>query len=368
MTGGTCYLVAGGAGFVGSSLVRLLAGHGRVRVLDNLSTGREENLVGVPGVQLVRGSVLDQAALDEALEGVTTVFDLACAGVRHSIHAPLPNHEVNATGTLRLLDSSLRVGVSRFVYVSSSEVYGTALRVPMDELHPTFPHTVYGAGKLAGEAYARAYHRTYGLETVIVRPFNTFGPRSHHEGDAGELIPRFVVRIMNGLPPVIFGSGKQARDFTYVEDIAAGIIAAGSADVVGETLNLGSGTARTVDEVAGLLCSALGRSELEPTYAEPRPGDVGCLVAESSRAAVQLGWVPQVDFEEGIRRLIRWYQESATDWAQALGEEPLLSWLAGGPASNRATLGAEVLTCPLGGDTDSSERVSTCDDRSTAQR
>ncbi len=362
MTSRPLHLVAGGAGFVGSCLVRLLATRGRVRVLDNLSTGREENLVGVPGVELVRGSLLDQTAVDEALEGVTTVFDLACAGVRHSIHAPLPNHEVNATGTLRLLDSSLRVGVRRFVYVSSSEVYGTALRVPMDELHPTFPHTVYGAGKLAGEAYARAYHRTYGLETVIVRPFNTYGPRSHHEGDAGELVPRFLVRLMNGLPPVIFGSGKQARDFTYVEDIAAGIMAAGARDVVGETLNLGSGTARTVDEVARLLCSTLGRPDLHPTYVESRPGDVEYLIAESTRAATKLGWAPRVSFEEGIRRLIRWYQESGLDWAQALREERLLSWLAP-PTTGVVTPRTAMLPDPLCADVASSERPPIRDDR-----
>src|SRR5205807_8697625 len=155
---------------------------------------------------------------------------LACLGVRHSIHSPLENHEVNATASQHLLEEAKKADVRRLVYVSSSEVYGTARWAPMTEEHPTFPMTVYGASKLTGECYTRAYHRTYAFPTVVVRPFNTYGPHCHHEGDSGEVIPKFMLRCMAGRSLVIFGDGTQTRDFTYVSDTARGIFLAGVAD------------------------------------------------------------------------------------------------------------------------------------------
>src|SRR5262249_17766275 len=155
---------------------------------------------------------------------------------------PMANHEVNARGALLLLGEAHRGRVSRFVHVSSSEVYGTARHVPMDEDHPCYPETVYGAAKLAGEAYARAYHQTCRLPTVVVRPFNNFGPRSHFEGDAGEVIPRFAVWALNGRPPVIFGDGSQTRDFIYVAETARWLCRLAECDtLVGQTVNLASG-------------------------------------------------------------------------------------------------------------------------------
>src|SRR5689334_14827754 len=172
-------VVTGGAGFIGSELVRQLAARGdRVIAVDNLVNGTRTNLAEVlgPRVSLLEEDIRNADALMPALREARVVYHLACLGVRHSVHAPHENHDVNATGTLRLLSASRAAGVPRFVYVSSSEVYGTAKWVPMNEDHPTFPGTVYGGSKLAGEAYTRAFSSTYGYPTVVVRPFNTYGP------------------------------------------------------------------------------------------------------------------------------------------------------------------------------------------------
>lgn len=320
-------LVVGGAGFIGSALVRLLAADGPVRVLDDLSTGRASNIAGVAGVDLVEASLLDDQALTESLRDVSVVYHLACLGVRHSIHQPVANHQVNALGTLKILETARHIGVERLVYCSTSEVYGTAERVPMDENHPTWPHTVYGGSKLAGEAYTRAYHVTYGMPTVVIRPFNAFGPRSHHEGDSGEVIPKFVVRAKNGLAPIIFGDGSQTRDFTFVEDTAGAIAAAAHAQqAVGETINVGNGNEITILELATVVTEVAGRADLRPDFHPGRPGDVLRLFADSGKAARLLGWKPQVSLREGLRRLVAWHEEQGTDWAAALAEDVPHNW------------------------------------------
>jgi UDP-glucose 4-epimerase len=320
-------LVIGGAGFIGSALVRRLAEEGPVRVLDDLSTGHASNIAGVDDVDLIEGSLLDDDVLRTALREVSTVYHLACLGVRHSIHNPVGNHQVNALGTLRILQASRDLGLNRVVYCSTSEVYGTAEHVPMDENHPTWPHTVYGGSKLAGEAYTRAYYFTYGLPTVVLRPFNAFGPRSHHEGDSGEVIPKFLVRTRNGLPPIVFGDGSQTRDFTYVDDTAHAIAAAGRSDqAVGETINVGNGKEISVLELARLVTEVAGRPDLEPEFRPSRPGDVLRLYADSSRAEKILGWTPRVSLEDGLRKTLAWHEEQGTDWAQALAEDVPRNW------------------------------------------
>jgi UDP-glucose 4-epimerase len=327
---GRTAVVTGGAGFIGSELVRQLVSAGaRVIVIDNLVTGRRENIGGLPPsqVSLVVEDIRNIPSVEPNLRGVDLVYHLACLGVRHSIHSPLENHDVNATGTLRLLRAARIAGVPRFVYVSSSEVYGTALHVPMSERHPTFPMTVYGASKLAGECYARAYYRTYGYPTVVVRPFNTYGPRAHHEGDSGEVIPKFLLRCMAGQPMVVFGDGTQTRDFTYVTDVAGAILALGAADgLAGETLNIGHGSEITVNELAQAVRTVVGKPDAPVAYQGARPGDTLRLYADIGYASKAIGYEPRVTLLEGLRALREWYASLGRPPEKLLDEEHVLNW------------------------------------------
>jgi len=263
----------------------------------------------------------------DLMRGTDVVFHLACLGVRHSIHSPFENHQVNATATLKLLSAARVAGVSRFVYVSSSEVYGTALRVPMTEEHPTFPTTVYGASKLAGECYTRAFYRTYDYPTVVVRPFNTYGPHCHHEGDSGEVIPRFLLRCLAGRPMVIFGDGTQTRDFTYVRDTARGILVAGLADdAVGQTINLGSGREIAINELACEVVAVVGRRGVAVVHDDPRPGDTLRLCADITKARQLLGFEPKVTFREGLARLRDWYLSLGQPPEKLLEREVVRNW------------------------------------------
>lgn len=324
-------LVTGGAGFIGSELVRQLADLGNhVLVVDNLVNGTRENLEGVAPerVTLIERDLRDLSAYDRYLREVDVVYHLACLGVRHSVHSPVENHDVNATGTLNLLTAARAAAVPRFVNVSSSEVYGTAKWAPMTEDHPTFPCTVYGASKLAGECYARAFHRTYGYPTVVVRPFNTYGPRSHHEGDSGEVIPKFLLRCLAGKPLIVFGDGTQTRDFTYVSDSARGIIMAGThPDAVGRTINLGSGHEVTINDLAAAVARVAGRPGAEVVRDDPRPGDVLRLCADMSQARTLLGYDVKVSLSEGLMRLLEWYTASGVSAEQLLEREVVRNWM-----------------------------------------
>ena len=323
-------LVTGGAGFIGSELVRQLVDRGdRVVVVDNFVNGKRENLAGLPADRVV---VLDEDirhldALTPWLQQTTTVYHLACLGVRHSVHSPVENHEVNATATLRLLQACRAQDVPKFVCVSSSEVYGTARWAPMNEEHPTFPCTVYGGSKLAGESYTRAFHRTYGYPTVVVRPFNTYGPRSHHEGDSGEVIPKFLLRCLAGLPLVVFGDGTQTRDFTDVSDSARGIILAGTTEAaVGLTINLGSGQEIAINDLARAVAEVVGRPDAAVVHEESRPGDVLRLCADMTQARARLGYEVRVPLAEGLARLLAWYRAHGVDAARLLEQEVVRNW------------------------------------------
>ena len=323
-------VVTGGAGFIGSELVRQLAARGeRVLVVDNLVNGRRENVAGVLSDRVVLSptDIREIEVLRPHLRQAKVVYHLACLGVRHSVHAPHENHEVNATATLRLLSACREADVPRFVYVSSSEVYGTARWTPMTEDHPTSPCTVYGASKLAGECYARAFFRTYGYPASIVRPFNTYGPRSHHEGDSGEVIPKFLLRCLAGRPMIVFGDGTQTRDFTYVSDTATGILLAGDSErSIGETINLGSGQDVTVGDLARTIAAVAGRPSAPVEHDRPRPGDVLRLCADVSAAREKLGYAPTVSLAQGLQRMLAWYQAQGVSPEELLEQEVVRNW------------------------------------------
>ncbi len=304
-------------------------------VLDDLATGTRANLAELPPERyaLVVGDVRDRALIerlladDRLVTGAPVVFHLACLGVRHSLVHPRENADVNAAGALTVLEAARTAGVPRVVHVSTSEVYGSAEREPMDEHHPTAPTTVYGASKLAGEAYARAFHASFGLPVVVVRPFNAYGPRAHHEGLAGELIPRFVLRALAGRPLPIFGDGEQSRDFTYVADTARGIRLAATADgVVGTTINLGSGRAVAVNDLVAMLARVLGDTPLDVAHEAPRPGDVRRLRADATRAADLLGWRSTVGLEDGLARTCAWYRGLGVEPERLLADEASRAW------------------------------------------
>ncbi len=327
-------LITGGAGFIGSELSRQLAEtQAEVTIVDNLANGKLENISEILSdrVRFVEADIRDTDKMSQLVKGQDRIFHLACLGVRHSIHSPFENHDVNATATLNLLAVAKESGVKRFVYVSSSEVYGTAKWVPMTEEYPPSPMTVYGGGKLAGENYARAYFETYGFPTVMVRPFNAYGPRSHHEGDSGEVIPKFMLRAMTDKSLLIFGDGKQTRDFSFVGDTASGILKAGFAEkAIGQTINIGSGSEITVNELAKTVLGVVGQSKSNIQYEADRPGDVLRLYSDSTKAKELLGYEPKTSLMEGLSKLYAWYKQQPKTAAELLEDENPFNWLVEG--------------------------------------
>ena len=306
-------LVTGGAGFIGSHLVDHLLSKGcRVTVLDNFRNGTQENLSRAQAsgrLTVIRGDISDLDTCTRAMKGVEAVFHLACLGVRHSLHNPVENHQVNALGSLNVLLAAREAGVSRFLYVSSSEVYGTSPRFPLTEEATTWPTTVYGSSKLAGEHYSAAFHRVHGLPVVRVRPFNNYGPRAHFEGDSGEVIPRFILRAFAGEAPVVFGDGSHTRDFLFVRDCAEALVAIAECDLlVGDLVNLGYGEEVRIDDLARLVLEAVGRTDLRPVLAAERPGDVPRLWVDPEKLRKATGFRPRTGHAAGLAETVQYYR------------------------------------------------------------
>jgi len=300
----TRYLVTGGAGFIGSNLAEaLVKSSHRVRVLDNFATGARANLTA-GAVELLEGDLRDAAIVERAVQGIEVVFhQAALPSVARSLEDPATTHAVNATGTLTLLLAARRAGVRRVVYASSSSVYGDSPTLPKREEMPTQPKSPYAVSKLAGEQYCQVFAAAFGLETVSLRYFNIFGPRQDPASPYAAVIPKFLAAMRRGERPVIFGDGKQSRDFTYVENaVRANLLAAEAPRASGEVINVACGGRVTLLELVEQLNHLLG-TQLDPIFAPPRPGDVRHSHADLTRAAALLGYQPTVDLQEGLARV-----------------------------------------------------------------
>jgi UDP-glucose 4-epimerase len=304
------FLVTGGAGFIGSHIAEALVRRGdRVRLLDNLSTGHLSNIADFRDrVEFVHADLLDARAVAEAVAGVDCIFhEAALASVPLSVERPLDTHAACVTGTVNVLDAARRAGVRRVVYAGSSSAYGNRPTSPKRESDLPAPISPYAAAKLAAEQYCQAFAATFGLETVVLRYFNVFGPRQDPASPYSAVIPLFITALLSARPPVIFGDGRQSRDFSFVANVVhANLLAADAPDAPGHVINVADGKSTSLLRLLELLGELL-HVDLEPRYEPPRVGDVRESLADIGQAKKLLGYEPAVSFAEGLRRSIDYY-------------------------------------------------------------
>jgi nucleoside-diphosphate-sugar epimerase len=300
-------LVSGGAGFIGSHLVRgLLAGGHEVVVLDNFFTGRRENLDEVAcDVELIDGDIRDLERTRRATRACEAVFHLAAVpSVPRSIADPITTHETNATGTLNVLIAARDAGAQRVVFASSSSIYGATKELPKRESRAALPISPYAVSKLAGESYCRSFFEVFGLETVALRYFNVFGPRQDPGSQYAAVVPRFIRAFLNGEAPTIFGDGEQSRDFTYVGNVVeANLAALARPGISGRVYNIACGERTTLNELATILRQETGAAAAA-VHGPPRAGEVRHSLADISLARRELGYEPAISLTEGLRRTI----------------------------------------------------------------
>lgn len=305
------YLVTGGAGFIGCNLVKtLLEKNEQVRVLDNFSTGRRENLIPYQkDIELIEGDIRSYHTTIKAMKGVDYVLhQAALPSVPRSIYDPITSNEVNINGTLNLLHAAVEAGVKRFVYASSSSVYGDSPVSPKHEELTPNPKSPYAVTKLAGEHYCKVFHQIYGLETVSLRYFNVFGPRQNPNSQYSAVIPKFLKLMLNNQSPVIYGDGTQSRDFTYVENnIQANLLACTAPNVAGKVYNIACGTNFTLLELVQALNEITGKN-IVPLHAEKRSGDVMHSLADIQKAEKELNYQVKTSFKEGLKLLVEHFE------------------------------------------------------------
>lgn len=308
------FLVSGGAGFIGSNLVHRLVREGRsVRILDTFATGRRENLVGIESKIDVRETDLRNAAgVRDAVAGCRFVIHFgALPSVQRSVEDPVTSNEVNVTGTLNLLVAARDAKIERFVFSSSSSVYGDTPTLPKHEDMTPQPLSPYALSKLAGEHYCRIFHRLYGLPTYALRYFNVFGPRQNPKSQYAAVIPLFITALLRGQPCTLNGDGQQTRDFTFVDDVVEANLCCTRApeSAAGAAYNVAWGNRASLLDLIAELSKIIGVS-IPPVHRPARAGDVRDSQADSSRAKKFLGWEPKVSFEEGLRRTVAWLKEN----------------------------------------------------------
>jgi UDP-glucose 4-epimerase len=310
------YLVTGGAGFIGSNLVDALVAAGeRVRVLDNLTTGRRQNLAHLgTQIELIEGDIRAYDQVAAAMQGVDYVLhQAALPSVPRSVQDPITSNAVNVDGTLHVLQAARAAGVRRVVVASSSSVYGANPALPKREETCPQPKSPYAIAKLAAEQYCQAFWQLYGLETVALRYFNVFGPRQDPQSEYAAVIPRFIQAMVAGEPVTIYGDGQQSRDFTYIENVVqANRLACTAPEAAGRVMNIACGSRYSLLDLVDYLAELLGLTP-QVVHAAPRAGDVPHSQADISRAQALLGYAPVVDFGEGLRRTVAWYRAVEPD-------------------------------------------------------
>ena len=308
------YLVTGAAGFIGRSIAaELLASGESVRGIDNLSTGKRENLAGLEAMDFIEADLNDAGACATACRGVEVVFhEAAIPSVPRSVDDPISTNNSNVSGTLQLLVAARDAKVHRVVYAGSSSAYGAAPSLPKHEGMLPNPISPYAVSKLAGEYYMKSFYRVYGLETVTLRYFNVFGPYQDPSSHYSGVLAKFSMQMLAGEQPTIFGDGEQSRDFTFIQNVVRGNLLAAHAparQVAGEVFNVATATRITLNETVKILRELTGyRGEV--TYAPERSGDIKHSLADINLARKHLGYEMQVDFQEGLRRTVEWYKST----------------------------------------------------------
>lgn len=307
-------LITGGAGFIGSHLAEDFVKNGYpVKIIDDFSAGNVNNILGLfnyKNFKMIRGSITEEELIAKATTNVDVIFHLAAQiHVDRSIIEPRHTFEVNTLGTLNILDAALENDIKLVVYASTSEAYGSAKRVPMDEDHPLNPASPYAASKAAADRLCFSYYNTYKLPVVIVRCFNTYGPRQKDSGYAA-VIPNFISRALQGSPPVIYGDGTQTRDYMYVKDAvnAYKLILESYENILGKAINFGTGKEISINELAQTILRLCGM-KAEPIHAAPRAGEVKRLCADISLAREQLGFKPKYSIDQGLKEFVQWYKQ-----------------------------------------------------------
>ena len=309
------YLITGIAGFIGSSLAMALVERGeQVRGVDNFLTGKRANLRGIlDRIDFREADLLDSHAMREACEGVDYVLHQgALPSVPLSVKEPEPSHRCNIDGTFHLLEAARAARVKRVIYAASSSAYGDQPELPSRESMRPMPISPYAVQKLTGEYYLSSYWQVYGLETVSLRYFNIFGPRQAADSAYSGVLAKFIRQMLMGTRPTIFGTGQQARDFTYIDNVVSANLLACSApaeSVAGRVFNIACGGQHTLNDVYRVLARIIGFDK-EPLYGPARSGDILNSRADISAAAEAFGYRPVVGFEEGLERTVQWYRET----------------------------------------------------------